>query len=77
MPGTASRCQHGPLASSTLATPLWREQSTLTQHVLKDLAQSLHVLQNEGMPLAILLGPQLIQFSPVHIQVAHANGIDI
>lgn len=58
--------------------PHWEgERSSLTQHVLKDLVQSLCVLQNEGMPLAVLLGPQLIQFSPVHIQLAHPNGIDV
>lgn len=52
-------------------------QSTLTQHVLKDLVQSICVLQNEGMSFTILLGPQFIQFSPVHIQLAHPNSIDI
>lgn len=52
-------------------------QSLLTQHVLKDLLQGLCILQDEGMPLAILLGPQLIQFFPVHIQLAHPNSIDV
>lgn len=52
-------------------------RSSLTQHVLKDLVQSLCVLQDEGMPLAVLLGAQFIQFSPVHIQLAHPDGIDV
>lgn len=53
------------------------ERSSLTQHVLKDFVQSLCVLQNESMPLTILLGPQLIQFSPIHIQLAHPDGVDV
>lgn len=63
-------------------SPAWTQggkggRRSLTQHVLKDLGQSLRVLQDEGMPLAILLGAQFIQFFPVHIYLAHPNGIDV
>lgn len=53
------------------------DEASHTQHVLKDLLHSLCILQDEGMPLAILLGRQLVQFFPVHVQVAHSDSIDI
>lgn len=65
-----------PAASHSPSSPRGVRES-LTQHVLEDLAQSLCVLQDEGVPLAILLGGQLVQFSPVHIQLAHPDGVDV
>lgn len=53
------------------------DETSRTQHVLKDLLHGLCVLQDEGMPLAILLGRQLVQFFPVHVQVAHPDSIDV
>lgn len=52
-------------------------KESLTQHVFEDLVQSLCILQDEGVPLAILFGGQVVQFSPVHIQLAHPDGIDV
>lgn len=60
-----------------LCCPPQGTRSSLTQNVLKDLLHSFCVLQDEGVPLAVLLGPQLVQFLPVHIQLTHPNRIDV
>lgn len=54
-----------------------REDSLLTQHVLKDLLHGLCILQDEGVPLTVLLGSKLVQFFPIHIQLAHPNRINV
>lgn len=68
--GVMSRGPGPPLA----AQPAGR---SLTQHVLKGLVQILCSLQSERVFLSVLLGPQLIQFFPVHLTFAHPNGIDV
>lgn len=77
MRGNVSRCHPGNLSRLHTGHPLQRGGSALTQHVLEDLAQCLYILQNEGVPLAVLLGPQVIQFFPVHLKAAHTDGIDV
>lgn len=68
---------HEPPSESPLCSLLQGGQSLLTQHVLKDLLHGLCILQDEGVPLSILLGSKLVQFFPIHIQLAHPNRINV
>lgn len=74
---TGPGCHHELPSESPLCPLLQGGQSLLTQHVLKDLLHGLCILQDEGVSLTILLGPKLVQFFPIHIQLAHPNSIDV
>lgn len=74
---TGPGCRHEPPSESPLCSLLQEGQSLLTQHVFKDLLHGLCILQDEGMPFAVLLGPKLVQLFPVHIQLTHPNRIDV